>query len=349
MFTREKTRPVKVKNLTIGSNNQVIIQSMTNTSTKNTQATINQIKVLEKAGCQIVRVAVLDEADALAISEIKKHISIPLVADIHFDYRLALLAIESGVDKIRINPGNIADEEKIFAVVEACKSKGIPIRIGINSGSLEKHILKKYHHPTPEAMVESATYHIGLLEKYGFYDIIVSLKSSSVIDTIKANELAANTFDYPLHLGITEAGSTFGGTISSSIGLGVMLNQGIGSTIRVSLTADPVEEIRVAKEILSNFGLFKKPKLISCPTCGRIQYDMFPIVNEIESFLEFIDKDITVAIMGCIVNGPGEAKEANIAIAGGKNEVLVFVDGIKQFKVKQEDIVETLKKLILDY
>ncbi len=349
MFTREKTRPVKVKNLTIGSNNQVIIQSMTNTSTKNTQATINQIKVLEKAGCQIVRVAVLDEADALAISEIKKHISIPLVADIHFDYRLALLAIESGVDKIRINPGNIADEEKIFAVVEACKSKGIPIRIGINSGSLEKHILKKYHHPTPEAMVESATYHIGLLEKYGFYDIIVSLKSSSVIDTIKANELAANTFDYPLHLGITEAGSTFGGTISSSIGLGVMLNQGIGSTIRVSLTADPVEEIRVAKEILSNFGLFKKPKLISCPTCGRIQYDMFPIVNEIESFLEFIDKDITVAIMGCIVNGPGEAKEANIAIAGGKNEVLVFVDGIKQFKVKQEDIVETLKRLILDY
>ncbi len=349
MYTREKTKKISVGNLSIGGSDSVIIQSMTNTKTKNISETIKQILDLEAIGCQIVRVAVLDMEDALALEKIKNQINIPLVADIHFDYRLALQAIKSGVDKIRINPGNIGDDEKIKAVVDAAKLKKIPIRIGINSGSIEKHILKEYKKPTPEAMVASAKYHVDLLEKFDFNDIIISLKSSNVLDTIKANEIAANTFAYPLHLGVTEAGSIFSGTISSSLGLGVLLNQGIGSTIRVSLTANPIEEIRVAKEILANLKLYKKPKLISCPTCGRIQYDMIPIVNEIEAFLDNINKEITVAIMGCVVNGPGEAKEANIAVAGGINEVLIFKDGLKIAKIKQENLVNTLKKMIIDY
>lgn len=349
MYTREKTKKISVGNLIIGGSDSVIIQSMTNTKTKNISETIKQILDLEAIGCQIVRVAVLDMEDALALEKIKNQINIPLVADIHFDYRLALQAIKSGVDKIRINPGNIGDDEKIKAVVDAAKLKKIPIRIGINSGSIEKHILKEYKKPTPEAMVASAKYHVDLLEKFGFNDIIISLKSSNVLDTIKANEIAASTFAYPLHLGVTEAGSIFSGTISSSLGLGVILNQGIGSTIRVSLTANPIEEIRVAKEILANLKLYKKPKLISCPTCGRIQYDMIPIVNEIEAFLDNINKEITIAIMGCVVNGPGEAKEANIAVAGGINEALIFKDGVKIAKIKQEHLVNTLKKMIIDY
>lgn len=349
MYTREKTKKIKIGNLTIGGDNTVVIQSMTNTKTKDVEATVKQILALENVGCQIVRVAVLNMEDALALKEIKERINIPLVADIHFDYRLALEAIKSGVDKIRINPGNIGDEDKIKQVVDACKEKNISIRIGINSGSIEKHILEKYHKPTPEAMVASAKYHVELLEKFGFTDILISLKSSSVEDTIRANLLAAEVFPYPLHLGVTEAGTVFGGTIASSIGLGTLLYNGIGSTIRVSLTADPVEEIRVAKEILSNLKLYKKPKLVSCPTCGRIQYDMIPIVTEIEKFLETINKDITVAIMGCIVNGPGEAKHANIAVAGGLNEALLFIDGQKVRKVKQEELIETLKEIIIKY
>ncbi|MDY0317532.1 MAG: flavodoxin-dependent (E)-4-hydroxy-3-methylbut-2-enyl-diphosphate synthase, partial [Candidatus Izemoplasmatales bacterium] len=293
MYTREKTKKIRIGNLTIGGDNTVVIQSMTNTKTKDVEATVKQILALENVGCQIVRVAVLNMEDALALKEIKERINIPLVADIHFDYRLALEAIKAGVDKIRINPGNIGDEDKIKQVVDACKEKNISIRIGINSGSIEKHILEKYHKPTPEAMVASAKYHVELLEKFGFTDILISLKSSSVEDTIRANLLAAEVFPYPLHLGVTEAGTVFGGTIASSIGLGTLLYNGIGSTIRVSLTADPVEEIRVAKEILSNLKLYKKPKLVSCPTCGRIQYDMIPIVTEIEKFLETINKDIT--------------------------------------------------------
>lgn len=349
MYTREKTKKIRIGNLTIGGDNTVVIQSMTNTKTKDVEATVKQIIALENVGCQIVRVAVLNMEDALALKEIKERINIPLVADIHFDYRLALEAIKSGVDKIRINPGNIGDEDKIKQVVYACKEKNISIRIGINSGSIEKHILEKYHKPTPEAMVASAKYHVELLEKFGFTDILISLKSSSVEDTIRANLLAAENFSYPLHLGVTEAGTVFGGTIASSIGLGTLLYNGIGSTIRVSLTADPVEEIRVAKEILSNLKLYKKPKLVSCPTCGRIQYDMIPIVTEIEKFLETINKDITVAIMGCIVNGPGEAKHANIAVAGGLNEALLFIDGQKVRKVKQEELIETLKEIIIKY
>ncbi|QWC00564.1 flavodoxin-dependent (E)-4-hydroxy-3-methylbut-2-enyl-diphosphate synthase [Mycoplasmatota bacterium] len=349
MFTRNITKEIFIKDIKIGGNNPVVIQSMTNTKTKDINATVDQIKRLEKVGCQLVRVAVLTYADADAIKEIKKQINIPIVADIHFDYKLALRAIESGVDKIRINPGNIGDNERIKAVVDACKRNHIPIRIGINSGSLEKHILEKYGKPTPQAMVESAKYHVDLLEKFDFYDIIISLKASNVLTTIEANRLAAQTFKYPLHLGITEAGTNFSGTISSSIGLGILLNEGIGSTIRVSLTAKPEEEIFVAKEILSNLNLYKKPKLISCPTCGRIQYDMIPIVTEIEKFLQTINKDITVAIMGCIVNGPGEAKEADIAVAGGKNEALLFIQGKKIKKVKQEDLVHVLKDLIANY
>lgn len=349
MYTRKEVRKVEVGNLSIGGDTHVVIQSMTNTKTKDIEATVRQIKELEAVGCEIVRVAVLDMEDAVALKEIKSRINIPLVADIHFDYRLALQSIESGVDKIRINPGNIGSDELVKKVVDKCKERKIPIRIGINSGSIEKHILEKFGQPTPEAMVESAKYHVSLLEKLGFQDIIISLKSSNVMNTVKANELAARTFPYPLHLGITEAGTNFSGTISSSIGLGLLLNQGIGSTIRVSLTASPVEEIRVAKEILSNFGLYAKPKLISCPTCGRIQYQMIPIAEEIERFLDTINKEITVAIMGCIVNGPGEAKEANIALAGGKSEALLFIDGVRKRKIKQEDLIEELKKEIIAY
>lgn len=349
MYTRKDTKPIKVKNVIIGGNNKVIIQSMTNTKTKNTIDTIKQINKLENAGCEIVRIAILDIEDAKAITKIKKGINIPLVADIHYDYKLALEAIKSGADKIRINPGNIGSEENIKKVVDACKTNKIPIRIGINSGSLEKHILEKHKHPTAEAMVESAKYHVELLEKFNFTDIIISLKASNVLTTIKANRLASEMFKYPLHLGITEAGTSFSGTISSSIGLGIMLSEGIGSTIRVSLTDNPEKEISVAKEILANLNLYSKPKLISCPTCGRIQYDMIPIVKEIETFLETINKEITVAIMGCIVNGPGEAKEANIAVAGGKNEALLFIDGKRIKKIKQTSLVRELKKLIIEY
>jgi len=349
MYTREKTKKIRIGNLSVGGDNTVVIQSMTSTKTKDVEATVKQILALENAGCQMVRVAVLNMEDALAIKEIKEKINIPLVADIHFDYRLALEAINSGVDKIRINPGNIGDEDKIKQVVDACKEKSIPIRIGINSGSIEKHILETFHKPTPEAMVASAKYHVGLLEKFGFTDILISLKSSNVEDTIRANLLAAEVFPYPLHLGVTEAGTVFGGTIASSVGLGTLLFHGVGSTIRVSLTADPVEEIKVARELLGTLKLIKKPKLVSCPTCGRIQYDMIPIVTEIEKFLETINKDITVAIMGCIVNGPGEAKHANIAVAGGLNEALLFIDGKKIKKIKQEDLIETLKEIIINY
>jgi (E)-4-hydroxy-3-methylbut-2-enyl-diphosphate synthase len=349
MYTRNNVLQVKVGNLIIGGNNQVVIQSMTNTKTKNIEDTVKQILALEAVGCELVRVAVLDMEDALALGEIKSRINIPLVSDIHFDYRLALQSIDSGVDKIRINPGNIGSDDNVKLVVDKCKEFNIPIRIGINSGSIEKHILEQFGKPSPEAMVESARYHVSLLEKFGFEDIIISLKSSDVLNTVKANKLAAEVFPYPLHLGITEAGTDFSGTISSSIGLSLLLDKGIGSTIRVSLTASPIEEIRVAKEILSNFGLYKKPKLISCPTCGRIQYDMIPIAKKIEKFLDTINKDISVAIMGCAVNGPGEAKEANIAVAGGKLEALLFIDGIKKRKIKQEDLFEELKKEIIEY
>lgn len=345
---REETKSVQVGNLTIGGNNHVVIQSMCNTKTKNVEATIKQINALEQAGCELVRVAVFDKEDAYAIKEIKKGIHIPLVADIHFDYRLALIAIESGIDKVRINPGNIGSIEKVKAVVDACKEKHIPIRIGVNGGSLEKEILEKYGEPTPEGIVESAMKHVKILEDLDFHDIVISLKSSNTMLTIKAYELASKTFPYPLHVGVTEAGTALGGTVKSALGVGTLLYEGIGNTIRVSLSDDPVEEIKVAKILLKELGLLKGvPTLVSCPTCGRIQYDLIPIAKEMEDFLKDIHLDITVAIMGCAVNGPGEARHADIGIAGGVGEGLLIKHGEIVKRVKQEDMVQTLKDEIL--
>ena len=347
-MVRENTRPIKVGNVQIGGQNKVIIQSMCNTKTKDVENTVKQILELEEAGCEIIRVACLDIEDTKAIKEIKKQIHIPIVADIHFDYKIALEAIESGVDKVRINPGNIGSEEKVKAVVDKCKEKNIPIRIGVNGGSLEKELLEKYGKPTAEAMVESARRHVEILEKLDFYDIAISLKASSLDLCIKAYEKASKEFNYPLHLGITEAGTEFSGTIKSSIGLGVLLRQGIGDTLRVSLSDDPVKEIKVAKEILKDCNLYKNsPTLIACPTCGRTQIDLIPIAKEVEKFLQNIESDIKVAVMGCAVNGPGEAREADIGIAGGVKEGLLFKKGEIIKKVPQEKIVEVLKQEIL--
>ncbi|MEJ9210029.1 flavodoxin-dependent (E)-4-hydroxy-3-methylbut-2-enyl-diphosphate synthase [Bacillus smithii] len=344
---RSKTRPVKVGNLTIGGSNELVIQSMTTTKTHDVEATVRQIHQLEEAGCQIVRVACPDERAANAIPEIKKRIHIPLVADIHFDYRLALKAIEGGADKIRINPGNIGKREKVEAVVKAAKERGIPIRIGVNAGSLEKKILEKYGYPTADGMVESALHHIRILEDLDFHDIIVSLKASDVNLAIEAYEKAARTFDYPLHLGITESGTLFAGTVKSAAGLGAILSKGIGNTLRVSLSADPVEEVKVARELLKVFGLSSNAAtLISCPTCGRIEIDLISIANEIEEYIQKIKAPIKVAVLGCAVNGPGEAREADIGIAGARGEGLLFRKGKIVRKVPEETMVEELKKEI---
>lgn len=345
---RTKTRQITVGNVKIGGQNKVVIQSMTNTKTKDIESTVKQILDLEKAGCEIIRVACLDMEDAKSIKEIKKQIHIPIVADIHFDYKIALEAIKNGVNKIRINPGNIGDEEKVKKVVEACKANKIPIRIGVNAGSLEKELLEKYKKPTPEAMVESAKKHVEILEKLNFYDIAISLKASDLDLCIKAYEQASKVFDYPLHLGITEAGTEFGGTVKSSIGLGVLLREGIGDTLRVSLSDDPVKEIKVAKEILKDCNLYSgEPTLIACPTCGRTQIDLIPMAKEIEKFLQDIYADIKVAVMGCVVNGPGEAREADVGIAGGIKEGLLFKKGEIIKKVKEEELVDCLKEEIL--
>lgn len=348
MIKRNETRKIQVAGVQIGGQDKVSIQSMTNTKTKDVEATVKQILELEKAGCEIVRSTCMDMEDAKAIKEIKKQIHIPLVADIHFDYRIALEAIKNGIDKVRINPGNIGSEERVRQVVEACKERNVPIRIGVNAGSLEKELIEKYKKPTADAMIESAKKHIEILEKLDFYDICLSLKASNLDMCIEAYEKAANTFKYPLHLGITEAGTAFSGAIKSSIGLGIMLREGIGDTIRVSLSDDPVEEIKVAKEILKNCNLYKNSaKLVSCPTCGRTQIDLIPIAKEMEEFLQNIEKDITVAVMGCIVNGPGEARNADIGIAGGIGEGLLFKKGEIIRKVKQEEMVKVLKEEIL--
>ena len=346
---RTKTRKVMVGNVQIGGQNKVVIQSMCNTKTKDIQATVNQILDLEKAGCEIIRVACLDMEDARAIKEIKEKIHIPIVADIHFDYRIALEAIKSGVDKVRINPGNIGNKDRVKAVVDKCKEKHIPIRIGVNAGSLEKDLLAKYGKPTAKAMVESAKKHIDILEELDFHDYLLSLKASDLDLCIEAYEEAAKTFYCPLHLGITESGTEFSGTIKSSIGLGYMLRQGIGDTIRVSLSDDPVKEIKVAKEILKDCKLFhKSPTLVACPTCGRTQIDLIPMAKQVEEFLQTIESDITVAVMGCAVNGPGEARGADIGIAGGIKEGLLFKKGEVVRKIPQEHIVEELKKEILE-
>ena len=348
MINRINTRKIMVGNVQIGGNNEVIIQSMTNTKTKDIDATVNQILELEKYGCQIIRVACLDIEDAKAIKEIKNRIHIPIVADIHYDYRIALQAIESGVDKIRINPGNIGSEEKIKAVVDGCKKNGIPIRIGVNSGSLEKDLQEKYG-VTAKAIVESAKRHIQILENLDFYDIAVSLKASDLDMCVEAYEMAADSFDYPLHLGITEAGTSFGGTIKSSIGLGIMLKEGIGNTIRVSLSDNPVQEIKVAKEILKNCGLYNDSiTFISCPTCGRTCVDLLPVAKEFEDFCSTLHSNIKVAVMGCSVNGIGEGKEADIGIAGGNNEWILFKKGEAVRNIPHKEIKEEFKKEILD-
>ncbi len=343
----KKTVVVKVGNLLIGGGNKIVIQSMTNTKTKDVIETVNQIKRLENSGCELVRVAVLDETDALALKEIKKQINIPLVADIHFDYKLALLSIDMGIDKLRINPGNIGSIDKIKMVVEKCREKNIPIRIGVNTGSLEKDIKEKYG-SSAIALIKSAERHVKILEDLNFKDIIISIKASNVKTTIEAYQMANKIFNYPLHIGVTEAGTILGGTVKSSVALGILLNEGIGDTIRVSLSSDPVDEIKVAKEILASLNLYQKPELISCPTCGRTQYDMLPIAKEIEEFLNTLGNiSLKVAIMGCAVNGPGEAMDADIGIAGGINSALLFKKGVIIRKIPQENIIKELKKEIL--
>ena len=349
MYKRTETRPINVGGIKIGGQNKVIIQSMTNTKTKDVEATVKQILDLEKAGCEIIRVACLDMEDAKAIKSIKEQIHIPIVADIHFDYKIAICAIEAGVDKVRINPGNIGGKEKVKAVVDKCKEYNVPIRIGVNAGSLEKDLLEKYGgKPTAKAMVESAKRHVQILEDLDFYDIAISLKASNLDLCIESYEEAAKEFDYPLHLGITEAGTAFSGTIKSSIGLGILLREGIGDTIRVSLSDNPIEEIKVVKEILKDCNLYKNvPTLVSCPTCGRTQIDLIPMAKEVEEFLQTINSDITVAVMGCAVNGPGEASNADIGIAGGLKEGLLFKKGKIIRKIPQENIVKELKDEIL--
>ena len=340
-------KEIKIGTVTIGGNHPIAIQSMTNTKTRDIESTVRQINELAKIGADIVRMTISNIDDALAISKIKERTSIPLVADIHFDYRLAIEAVNQGIDKIRINPGNIGSHENVKAVVEACKKRNVPIRIGINSGSLEKELLEKYGKPTPEALVESALKHVKILEELDFFDIVISIKSSDVKMMIDSYRLMSEKCDYPLHLGVTESGTPFKGTIKSSIGIGTLLAEGIGNTIRVSLTSDPVEEIKVGKEILKALGLRKGGlEFISCPTCGRTQIDLIKIAEQVEKRLESVNKDIKVAVMGCVVNGPGEAREADIGIAGGKGEGIIFKKGKIIKKVKEENLIEELMKEI---
>ncbi len=338
-MNRTETRPVYVGGIRIGGQDEVIIQSMTNTRTRDIEATISQILRLEEAGCQIIRVAILDIDDARAVSQIKKRIHIPLVCDIHFNPDFALESIKAGADKIRLNPGNIEDEAKIEEITRLCKERHVPIRIGINSGSLNK----KYEH-SEEAMIESAKDHLRILEALDFHDICLSFKSSDPLECIRAYRLAANTFPYPLHLGVTEAGGLLNSTIKSSLALGNLLLDGIGDTIRISVSDDPVEEVKIAKKLLRACNLKRDvPNLISCPTCGRLQYDMLPIVKEMESYLETVAKDITVAVMGCPVNGPQEASRADIGIAGGKDAAILFKKGKIVRTVPQDEIIQVLK------
>lgn len=340
---RRKSKVVKIGEVNIGGDNKIAVQSMLNIPAHNIKGNVEQALEFERAGCRILRFAVPDMDSVRLISAIKEKVNIPLVADIHFDYKLAIACAQEGIDKIRINPGNIGSDDKVEKVVDACKKRNIPIRIGVNSGSIEKEILKKYGSPTPEAMVESALYHIGLLEKFDFHDIVVSLKSSSVDKMIKAYRILAEKCDYPLHLGVTEAGTERMGLIKSSIGIGSLLSDGIGDTIRVSLTADPIKEIAAAYDILKALNLADdEPYLISCPTCGRTQIDLIKIANEVEAHLKTVHKPIKVAVMGCVVNGPGEAKEADIGIAGGKGEGIIFKNGEIIKKVKEKDLVSEL-------
>ena len=328
MNKRDNTRKINVGGIPMGGGSPVTVQSMCNTKTWDVEATVNQIKAFKAAGCDIVRLAIPDMRAAEAVPAIKEQVDMPIVADIHFDYRLALAVAERGIDKIRINPGNIGGEENVKAVVDACKKRNIPIRIGVNGGSMEKRLLEKYGHPCPEALVESAQDHVKLLEKFGFEDICISMKSSSVPLTIAAYRLASEVFPYPLHLGVTETGTEWNGTIKSAVGIGTLLSEGIGDTIRVSLTADPVKEVSTGIAILKAAGLREGGvRLVSCPTCGRTQIDLIGLAHQVEERVKDMPRDITVAVMGCVVNGPGEAREADYGIAGGKDNGLLFKKG----------------------
>lgn len=340
---RKVTRKIKLGNIYVGGDSKITVQSMANTDTRDAQSTIEQIKRLEEAKCDIIRVAVPDMEAAEALKAIKNGINIPLVADIHFDYKLALKSIENGVDALRINPGNIGSEAKVKEVVQAAKYRNVPIRIGVNSGSLEKEILSKYGWVTAQGLVESALKHVSILEKCGFYNIAISIKSSDVSMMIDAYRLVSQKVDYPLHLGVTEAGTLEMGTVKSAIGIGTLLSEGIGDTIRVSLTDDPVHEVRVGRQILKALGIIKEGiTLVSCPTCGRTRINLIKIANEVEKRLEGINKNIKVAVMGCAVNGPGEAREADIGIAGGMGEALIFKKGQIIRKIPEDRIVDEL-------
>ena len=344
---RLKTKKIRVGNIYIGDDSKITVQSMTNTDTRNAKETIEQIHRLEEAGCDIVRCAVPDMAAGDAIKEIAKAINIPLVADVHFDYRLALKSIENGVAALRINPGNIGSIDKVKEVAKAAKDKNIPIRIGVNSGSLKKEILDKYGKVCPEALVQSALEHVRILENVNYDDIVISIKSSNVVQMIESYRMIADAVNYPLHLGVTEAGTVWRGTIKSSIGIGALLSEGIGDTIRVSLTGDPVEEVRVGREILKSVGHLKEGiEFVSCPTCGRTAINLINIAEEVERRLTNCNKNIKVAIMGCVVNGPGEAREADIGIAGGNGEGLIFKKGEIIKKVKENKLIDELIKEI---
>ncbi len=342
---RNKTKVISIGDKVIGGGNPILIQSMTNTKTEDIAATIAQILKLQEAGCEIIRCTVPNLAAAQAIGEIKKAISIPLVADIHFDYQMAIAAMENGADKIRINPGNIGSREKVAEVVKVAKSRNIPIRVGVNSGSLEKELVEKYHGVTAEGIVESALDKVHMIEELGYDNLVISIKSSDVMMSVKAHELLAGKTPYPLHVGITESGTILSGNIKSAIGLGIILNQGIGDTIRVSLTGDPVEEIKSAKLILRTLGLRKGGiEVVSCPTCGRTNIDLIGLANQVEQMVQGYDLDIKVAVMGCAVNGPGEAKEADIGIAGGINEGLLMKKGEIVRKVPEAQLLAVLKE-----
>ncbi len=342
---RKKTRRLYVGGVSVGGGAPVRVQSMTNTFTADIDATVEQIRRLERAGCEIVRVSVPDEESARAIKEIKRRISVPLIADIHFNWRLAIESVEYGADGLRLNPGNIGSTERVKEVVRCASERGVPIRIGVNSGSLERELLEKYGHPTPEAMVESALRHVRILEDAGFRDIKISLKASDLWTTIKAYRLISTKVDYPLHVGITEAGTLFSGTVKSATGIGILLAEGIGDTIRVSLTADPVEEVRVGWEILKALGLRKRGvNVIACPTCGRIKIDCIELAERIERELSHISTPLNVAVMGCVVNGPGEAAHADVAIAGGNGVAMLYVGGRPVEKLREDEVVERVVK-----
>ena len=347
---RDKTRTVKIGDRVIGGGNPILIQSMTNTKTQDVEATVAQIYALENAGCEIIRCAVPDMEAAQALSKIRAQIKIPLVADIHFDYKLAIAAIENGADKIRINPGNIGSIDRIRAVVDAAKERQIPIRVGVNSGSLEKELVEKYHGVTAEGIVESALAKTGIIEDLGYENLVISIKSSDVLMCAKAHELIAQKTDHPLHVGITEAGTLMSGNIKSSIGLALILSKGIGDTIRVSLTGDPVEEIKSAKLILRTLGLRKGGiEVVSCPTCGRTQIDLIGLANKVEKMVEDIPLDIKVAVMGCVVNGPGEAKEADIGIAGGKGSGVLIKKGQIVRTMPEDELLPALREELLNW